>query len=95
MHWTKWPYWLRGGVIGGGVAILSAALSDVCANIFSESLNLVCLLFVLPWIPFWYLPITLLPTTIFSIIGIVTWFIVGALAGSVFDSIKKKKSSSV
>lgn len=30
MHWRKWPYWLRGGVIGGGAAIVSGIMFFVC-----------------------------------------------------------------
>ena len=31
MGWKKWPYWLKGGVIGGGVALAFVAVWYGCA----------------------------------------------------------------
>lgn len=30
MSWKHWPYWLRGGVIGGGVALIFYLLAYSC-----------------------------------------------------------------
>lgn len=31
MFWKTWPYWLRGGVVGGGIALMYAILLYSCA----------------------------------------------------------------
>src|SRR3989344_9265366 len=30
LNWKKWPYWLRGGVILGGVSFLSIGVTFLC-----------------------------------------------------------------
>ena len=97
MSWKKWPYWVRGGVIGGGIALLSAGLTDLCEYLVVvpgyTGLGLECLPFAAPWVPFWFLGnTTSLSTTVYTAVGVVIWFIFGSFIGQLVGIIKKKKS---
>jgi hypothetical protein len=63
MLWTKWPYWLRGGVIAAGLTIVSGLVIFSCgqiaphfmeADISGESAGFACLPFAIisPLLPF-------------------------------------------
>jgi len=79
--WTNWPLWLRAGVIAGGLAFLSARLTNFCESFFDLTpLGLECLPLNIPWIPFWFLPrFTSLPTILYEIVGVGVWFTLGAI----------------
>src|SRR3989338_3279021 len=82
--WKNWPYWLRGGVVGGGIVILSLTLGFSCLHflISGESYGIECIPLALPWIPFWFVPnISSLPGISYEIILFITWFVIGSLVG--------------
>ncbi len=96
MNWKKWPYWVRGGVIGGGVALLSTVVSFLVCS----SPDLLCTVLsfqtfpLLPLVPF-----TInIPNDLFSafvVIGsTVVWFLIGAILGGVIGRLEKKKIGS-
>ncbi|MBI2888946.1 MAG: hypothetical protein HYY10_03420 [Candidatus Liptonbacteria bacterium] len=99
MHWKKWPYWLRGGVIGGGIAIISAALTELCASqipsLGYSSLGFECLPLAIPWIPLWpaLWALKIQNTATLFFIGVVIWFFLGSLIGTLVGYIKKRKSA--
>ncbi len=61
MSWKKWPYWLRGGVIGGGIGLVFAALTTSCLSLVSLPPNTepmritLCIPIAIPSIPPTYL----------------------------------------
>ena len=99
MNWKHWPYWLKGGVIGGGVTIISVALFYSCTLLDTSHGSFLCLpfLFISPMFPFailfdkldqifqYQLPFILLP-----VVSIVSYFIIGSLVGSLIGYIKSK-----
>ena len=44
--WNKWPYWLRGGIIGGVVALLSVLLYYSCSVVVSGYTAFWCGIFI-------------------------------------------------
>ncbi|MBM3256921.1 MAG: hypothetical protein FJY98_01155 [Candidatus Liptonbacteria bacterium] len=97
MTWKKWPYWLRGGVIGGVIALISSILTHICEF---QGIGLDCVLVGFPWLVLtpiflWQLPffnfalITLYPLTI--LIGIGIYFFLGSFVGNIIGYIKKRK----
>jgi hypothetical protein len=100
MKWNTWPYWLRGGVIGGGV-VLVWGLSIYACNWFVGGENFICLplLFFSPLLPVASLLDYLYSTYTFSfpfdflVIGIIVWFAVGVLIGVTVRYLKSKKKS--
>ena len=98
MKWKQFPYWLKGGVIGGGVTLVSVILFYSCLLFVGWQVNFVCLpfLFVSPMFPFIDLfdnnPfLHTLPRFSFEVLGIIIWFIIGALIGAFVDYIKSRK----
>src|SRR6266852_1762937 len=101
MHWHTWRYWLRGGVIAGGITFLSFLLFYSCGlanfnNSAPESWACLPLLVVSPMFPFAILMETdplfhSLPTDDLPTISIVAWFIIGSLIGAVVDYMKSRK----
>jgi hypothetical protein len=94
--WKNWPYWLKGGVVGGGVGILSAFLGGeschqlVCI-IFSYGPALILVKFLVftslisteqftGSLIFWY---TML---------IASWTLCGTIVGLIMSYIKSRKS---
>ena len=97
MNWKHWPYWLRGGVIGGGVVLLFHTLSFSCLYFFTfpGSWGLECFPFAIPWIPFWFIPnFTSLPMISYEAIVFFAWFALGALVGIFFKHIQPKNKKS-
>ena len=94
-YWKQWPYWLRGGVIGGGFAILSSVLSLSCLYFLASpgSWGFECIPIEIPWIPFWFFPsITFLPSIIYEVLVLVVWFSVAAFIGALVGYIKNKRA---
>ncbi len=96
MSWKKWSYWLRGGMIGGGTTFAFGVLLYVCTW-FTPAGGFLCLpfLFFSPLFPiaqifdsfgFHFFPFD------FLVIGIGTWFLIGAFIGAFFGYVKRKKS---
>jgi hypothetical protein len=91
MHWHKWPYWLRGGVIGGGIALFLTILGFSCEAYFDfkypGGLPVLCLPFEIVWVPTFILPGGYIASVLF-------WFLVGSFVGVIVEKIKSKKKSS-
>ncbi|KKU58632.1 MAG: hypothetical protein UX81_C0020G0016 [Parcubacteria group bacterium GW2011_GWA2_47_12] len=96
--WKQWPYWLRGGVIGGGVALLTI----IATPVFCSSPNIVCVFFEIPILPIYPLLALLFPFfdsfslelhhsyfSFFSTVVMISWFIVGSILGALIGYIKK------
>lgn len=88
---NKVPYWLKGGVIGAGIGLVSMLLVPVCAS---------CEVFLQPvaWFVSFlagelglffisYFPLAFL---VFPVVVIVVWFIIGSIAGAAVGLLKKK-----
>jgi len=91
--WKQLPYWLRGGVIGGGVTIVSYILTSSCEYLVVvpgySGLGFECFPFAIPWMPFWFVPsITSLSTINYGITVFAIWFIIGSLIGALWNHIK-------
>ncbi len=97
--WKNWPYWLRGGVIGGGIILLSTLATPV----FCNSPNIVCVLFEIPILPIYPLLALLFPlfnslplelySLFFSATIIILWFIIGSILGIFVGYIKRARRS--
>ncbi len=87
------PYWLKGGVIGGGVVLILSVLNISCLYFLPpDSWGFECLPFAIPWIPFWFVPqLTSLPGISYEVIVVTAWFILGSIVGVLFSYIKSKK----
>ncbi|MDO8590679.1 MAG: hypothetical protein Q7R65_01735 [bacterium] len=99
MNWKHWPYWLKGGVIGGGITIISIIIVYSCGLFDSDYFCLVPLFFS----PM-YLVVALLDNLesffnitisfeIWMLISVVIWFAIGSFIGSLVGFIKSKKST--
>lgn len=103
--WKNWPYWLRGGVIGGGVTLLYVLLVYSCDYTTSGYSSLDCGLTFLVFGPIY--PIFLLgvffvgtldipsPFETLMMISVVAWLIIGALIGLLVGYLKSRKKNSV
>jgi len=99
LNWKKWPYWLRGGVIGGVIGILPLVAILFCSFGFG------CVsLFLAPLFPIRVLigfsdPIFHYNWTFTEgyapIINIILWFFTGSLVGALVGYIKSRKKNSV
>jgi hypothetical protein len=99
-NWKQWPYWLRGGVIGGGIALIFVALFFGCSLLIKPA-GFLCLPFVL------ISPLYPIATFIDSIpnnhqvlpplfitlpaLSFLLWFVVGAIVAALIKLIKKGK----
>ena len=99
MHWKQWPYWLRGGVIGGGVTFVDLLLLSSCNIITSNASIFGCsladVIFGLWWpiaLLFKYLDLNIPSEAVLSIITILAWFIVGSFFGFLFGLAEKKRA---
>ena len=95
MNFKKWPYWLKGGVIGGGVAFIFYLIVSFCFDYF-------CLVFyiVSPIYPAGLILNSLGPVFHYSsgfaeayapVFSIPIWFIIGLLIGALVGHIKSRK----
>ena len=105
--WKKWPYWLRGGVIGGGISLLFIGVTTLCTTSSTGYGAIGCLVF---FIPIAYLPGLLLQfyasvfyfgdpglfaeTHIFYTV-VPFWFFVGSLIGALVGYVISKKKNKV
>lgn len=88
MSWKHWPYWLRGGVIGGGVTAVSIVPLYLCDLIVTGYGDLGCglaFLIISPMFPLFWLSARFGPfpvsIPVFMVAGVIIWFIIGALIG--------------
>jgi hypothetical protein len=93
MHWTKWPYWLIGGVIGMAIPIICLLLMVSCGY---TTTSWACFSFLLPLLPFYILGETEAFGTFFSLnfyilLGIIAWLIVGLLLGTLVKWVQINK----
>lgn len=102
--WKHWPYWLRGGVIGGGVALIYAVLLYSCAYSVSGYAVFGCMGLFQLWGPAY--PVGLIiayfqPIFNYSwiwaegystFIAVPVWFVFGSLIGTFIGFVKNKKS---
>lgn len=100
----KMPYWLRGGIIAGGLTLISYFLYYSCsiATVNSGPESWACLPYLIfsPMFPFAVLFdtnqfIRSLPKEqvifLLPIVSVISWFIIGALIGLIVKYIKLKK----
>ena len=99
--WKHWPYWLRGGVIGGGVTLVSVFLVYSCDLLDTSTGSFFCLipLVLSPMFPFVWLvdtnsQLSALPGIFLPIISIVGWFLIGSLLGVLVEYIKSRRKGS-
>ena len=95
MGWKNWPYWLKGGVIGGGIYIIwyiiQIGYTTLTANIRNPWINL----------PIYYtsFPVTSLNNYFMSLgfyylmpfLLLIYYFLLGAIIGFIIDRIKGRK----
>ncbi|MDO8482896.1 MAG: hypothetical protein Q7S86_03705 [bacterium] len=98
--WKHWPYWLRGGVIGGTVEVLfSGFLGEACNSLGCLIGSYGPLIFVLKLLEFMSVPVVDFDFSSFSVLGRVliflTWFLYGAVIGLLVGYIKSKRKSSI
>lgn len=96
MRINKWPYWLRGGIIGTIIGLILLGGYQSCVFIVTpHAWPLKCLLWLIPMWPV-YLPYlgtyntTHLPETIIALLGIIEVFVLGSLIGAIVGLIIKK-----
>ena len=103
MNWKHWPYWLKGGVIGGGLSVLFVILYIPCEQAalrtFVESggvadlADLKCFPLEWPMLPIQIIIPLFLSTfsgTILIVASILLWFFIGSLTGTLVGYIKSK-----
>lgn len=98
MIWKNWPYWLRGGIIGGGVTLIFAILTQFCEYLVVTpgytGLGLECLPFAIPFIPLWpFNSFLKFSNILFILLACITWFLIGSFIGLLIRYIKLKKKS--
>ena len=95
--WNKWPYWLKSGVITGGIAIISVTSASLCEYLipvpWRTGLGQECIPSAIPWIPFWFTPLASITTIPFYIFGTLIWFTIGSLIGAIITHIKSRRQS--
>lgn len=102
--WKHWPYWLKGGVIGGGVAVLFVFLYLPCEQAalrtFRESgggadfTDLKCLSLEWPMLPIQIVIPSFINTfsgATLIVVSILLWSFIGSLIGVLISRIKSKK----
>jgi|SRR3989344_7677296 len=104
MFWKRMPYWLRGGVVCGGVTIASAILAFGCPQMvylfLGNDPGFVCLpfVFISPLFPIYIIWERIqffdkLPFLLSPLFGTIVWFLLGSFAGFLIGLIKKKSPS--
>jgi len=100
--WKKLPYWLKGGIISGGVTFIFIVLFYSCTILDTKQGSFLCLPFMVlsPIFPFAILFDKInsisqyqLPFVFVPVASTVFWFFVGSLIGSLVGYIKSKKKS--
>lgn len=101
MHWRNWPYWLRGGVIGGAITAVSIVPLYLCDLLVAGYGSLGCGLAFLalsPMFPLFWLseyfgpfPVTI-SVPVFMTLGVIIWFAIGALIGLAIKRLKSRNS---
>ena len=99
------PYWLKGGIIGGGLTLLSIGLAYACPFLTPDNDWGCALSFYIPMIPFIPLfdNVEIIreiansffqnsPFILIHIVSIAVWFIVGSLIGTLVHFTRQKKS---
>ncbi|KKU60006.1 MAG: hypothetical protein UX81_C0005G0002 [Parcubacteria group bacterium GW2011_GWA2_47_12] len=93
MHWTKWPYWLRGGVIGAILGVIVIILNFTCAYfvVSANSWGLECFapqLIILSILP---IKLPFIPALLSLTLGQVFFFaLLGIIIGNILDDPNKK-----
>lgn len=103
MHWNKWPYWLRGGVIGGTIALIFVGFDYSCSLgvVAGPESGWQCapLELMTPLLPIVLISANMrflnnLPFfPLFTAMSFAFWFVGGALIGYIVGHIKSKKKS--
>src|SRR5690349_9206961 len=103
MHWNKWPYWLKGGVIGVAITVLSMAFVYSCElkTAPGSGSSFDCNIFIIfnpTLIPFaffydMYPNAHNIPFIIFPIASVLLWFGIGALLGARHGWKQSKRNS--
>ncbi len=104
MGWKNWSYWLRGGIIGGGLVIVYLTLIRISryllasdSDILAEIIVLSHILLEFPIIPIVenFRPLGELLSRnnviISFLIIAIPWFIIGAIVGFIIGKIKQRK----
>jgi len=101
MGWKKWPYWLKGGIISVGIAILSTLVlipfgtpesgwfSYYSIPMFIGAMPLVVLLALISGMNDYAIS-NAFPGA-FLLYAAITYFLVGALVGLIYGKIKSKR----
>lgn len=99
MNWRNWPYWLRGGVIGGMLPFLSLLSGRLCIYFttppfWTENLGLQCIPFFVTFIPIWLTPYASFFESTPVVPASILYVILGVLLGLLVERIKKSKKKS-
>lgn len=105
MTWKKWPYWLKGGVIGLGLPVISFLLFSSCIyfttppfwneNLASQCLRLYFTVFPFLFPPYGEIYVEFLVKKFPVLIPIPIVFVyifLGVLIGIIIDFFKKKRT---
>lgn len=100
MNWKHWPYWLRGGVIGGGVTAVSIVPLYLCDLFVAGYGSLGCgltFLVLSPMFPLFWLNARFGPFSVsipvFMMLGVIIWFVIGALIGLTIQRVTSRNGS--
>ena len=106
MHWKQWPNWLRGGMIGGGIALAYLASLYTCSFLFTGiGGNFACFtIFYIagPVYPVAWLMVFVSPLFHYGgafaeayapIVSVPTWFVLGSTIGLVVGYTKSKQKT--
>lgn len=105
MNWKSWPYWVKGGILGGSVGLVFALGLWTCTGKsysgYSGFGGLICLPWALPVVALIYLTggawgfpssISALNSPFF--LNVAIWAIVGSLLGYLYGKFKNRKQLS-
>ena len=96
--WKHWPYWLKGGVIGGGFIVLARLLAFGCDSCVFLSYPLILTSWLITMIggDLGFFLVSYFPFSPLIIIAadIILWFLTGALFGFLIGSLKLNKKDS-
>ena len=101
MGWKNWSYWLRGGIILGGIPLVLYLLTMAFVFVFpplAQVFSLISSVFYLPY----FLIVAGFELNFLSdggfgfniwglILFFVFWFIIGAIIGLIIGKVKKRK----